>query len=85
VAGAGAQAYVAGYSRDQELEADTLGIRYMAGAGYDPQAMATFLRKLDEQSDLRKLDEQSELDRRLRGDDGLGGPLPAANKQRYAF
>jgi predicted Zn-dependent protease len=76
VAGAGAQAYVAGYSRDQELEADTLGIRYMAGAGYDPQAMATF---------LRKLDEQSELDRRLRGDDGLGGPLPAANKQRYAF
>jgi predicted Zn-dependent protease len=61
VAGAGAQAYVAGYSRDQELEADTLGIRYMAGAGYDPQAMATF---------LRKLDEQSERERRLRGDEG---------------
>jgi predicted Zn-dependent protease len=64
VAGAGAEAYVAGYSRDQELEADTLGIRYMARAGYDPQAMATF---------LRKLDGQAELERRLRGEAGDAG------------
>lgn len=45
-------AYVQGYSRDQELEADTLGIRYLARAGYDPQAMSSFLKKLDAQARL---------------------------------
>ncbi|HEX6141949.1 MAG TPA: M48 family metalloprotease [Geminicoccaceae bacterium] len=53
-AGIGAQAYVASYSRDQELEADTLGIRYLKGAGYDPTAMATFLEKLDALSGLER-------------------------------
>ncbi|MCC6467506.1 MAG: M48 family metalloprotease, partial [Alphaproteobacteria bacterium] len=38
--GRDATAYVQGYSREQELEADTLGIRYLARAGYDPAAMA---------------------------------------------
>ncbi|MBL8659684.1 MAG: M48 family metalloprotease [Rhodospirillales bacterium] len=47
IAGYGAQAYLQSYSRDQELEADELGIRYMTRAGYDPAAMATFFRKLD--------------------------------------
>jgi predicted Zn-dependent protease len=42
----GAQAYVQGFSREQEFEADQLGIRYLAGAGYDPSAMATFLSAL---------------------------------------
>jgi predicted Zn-dependent protease len=46
-AGYGAQAYLQSYSRDQELEADRLGIRYMTNAGYDPAAMASFFRKLD--------------------------------------
>jgi predicted Zn-dependent protease len=32
------------------LEADTLGIRYMSRAGYDPQGMVTFLSTLREQS-----------------------------------
>jgi len=45
--GQDATAYVQGYSREQELEADTLGIRYLARAGYDPAAMASFLAKLD--------------------------------------
>ena len=39
VLGAGATAYVRGYGRDQELEADRLGAEYLARAGYDPQAM----------------------------------------------
>ncbi len=66
VAGAGAQAYVAGYSRDQEFQADELGVDYMSAAGYDPQAMATF---------LDKLDAESALERELAG----GGDDPAAS------
>jgi predicted Zn-dependent protease len=64
VGGLGAEAWVAGYSRDQELEADDLGLGYMAEAGYDPRAMATF---------LEKLDQQTELSQRLAGqEDGAG-------------
>lgn len=43
----GAAIYLQSYSRDQEMEADRLGIRYMTRAGYDPEAMVTFFRKLD--------------------------------------
>jgi predicted Zn-dependent protease len=64
VGGLGAEAWVAGYSRDQELEADDLGLEYMAEAGYDPRAMATFLSKLDEETELR---------RRLSGREGEAG------------
>lgn len=53
LAGFGAQAYLQGYSREQELEADMLGIRYMTRAGYDPQAMASFFRKLDRFTQLQ--------------------------------
>ena len=52
VASVGAQAYLQGFSRDQELEADQLGVRYLARAGYDPQAMASFLEKLRAHSEL---------------------------------
>lgn len=38
-----AGAYIQGYSRDQEFQADQLGVRYLTRAGFDPQAMATFL------------------------------------------
>jgi len=47
-----AMASIQSYSRSQELEADTLGIRYMSRAGYDPQGMVTFLSTLREQSML---------------------------------
>jgi predicted Zn-dependent protease len=50
VASLGASAYLQGFSRDQESEADHLGIRYMAKAGYDPHYMATFLNKLRDES-----------------------------------
>jgi predicted Zn-dependent protease len=53
IAGLGAQVYLQSYSRDQELEADQLGIRYMARAGYDPAAMASFFRKLDAYTQLQ--------------------------------
>lgn len=43
----GAGAWVAGFSRSQENEADTLGMRYAIIAGYDPHAAATMLEALD--------------------------------------
>jgi predicted Zn-dependent protease len=46
LAGTGAAAYLQSYSRDQEFEADTLGVRYLARATYDPKAMSAFLSSL---------------------------------------
>jgi len=46
LAGAGASVYLQSYSRDQEYEADILGVRYISRATYDPQAMASFLNSL---------------------------------------
>ena len=37
------------YTRQLELEADTLGVRYMAQAGYDPAAAVSFLKTMDQQ------------------------------------
>ena len=41
-----------GFTQDQELEADELGIRYLKSAGYDPHSMTAFLKKLKAQTDL---------------------------------
>ena len=49
----GAQAYLQSYSREQELEADMLGVRYLTDAGYEPRAMATFLEVLNDYSRLQ--------------------------------
>ena len=54
IGGTGAQAYLAGYSREQEFQSDELGVRYLTRAGYDPTAMATFLEKLGEQNELAR-------------------------------
>lgn len=37
---------VAAFSRDMEREADRLGVRYMAAAGYDPEGMASMFERL---------------------------------------
>lgn len=42
-----AQGVLAGYSREQESEADSLGTRYLARTGYDTRTMASFLAKLE--------------------------------------
>ena len=47
-----ALAAIKGYSREHEFEADTLGIRYMSRAGYNADAMATFLSSLREHSQV---------------------------------
>lgn len=44
--------YLASYSRDQEFEADTLGVTYLARGGYDTTAMSSFLAKLQAESQL---------------------------------
>ncbi|GAB5470236.1 MAG: M48 family metalloprotease [Rhodospirillales bacterium] len=52
MAALGGQAYLQSYSRDQEFEADTLGVEYMSAAGYNPEASATFLSTLRDFSRL---------------------------------
>ena len=56
--GMGGQGFLASYSRDQEYEADMLGVRYLARAGYDPYAAADF---------LKSLNANDALDAKLRG------------------
>jgi predicted Zn-dependent protease len=41
------------FSRDQEYEADTLGLRYMLAAGYDPAGASAILAALSRQSALQ--------------------------------
>jgi predicted Zn-dependent protease len=40
------------FSRQLELEADTLGLKYMAQAGYDPKGMLSFMKTMDQQNAL---------------------------------
>lgn len=44
--GVGGQGYLLSFSRDQELEADKLGMRYMVRQGYDPSAMIDVMETL---------------------------------------
>lgn len=46
VGGVGGQGYLLQFGRSQELEADALGIRYMAELGYDPMAQAEVMKIL---------------------------------------
>ena len=55
LANMGAAAYVQGFSRDQELEADLLGVRYLSRAGYDPRAMERFLAQMGAETRLAAL------------------------------
>jgi predicted Zn-dependent protease len=48
----GAHAVVKGYSRQQELEADMLGVRYLTRLGYSPNAVSTFFKKMATHADL---------------------------------
>lgn len=50
-----------GYSREQERQADSLGVRYLAGAGYDPGAAT---------DSLAALGAQTALEARLKGEGG---------------
>lgn len=53
------------YGRNQEYEADTLGVRYITGAGYDPYAAASM---------LTQLNAETTLDSQLQGRASQGAP-----------
>lgn len=44
------QGFLLKYSRDQELQADRVGVRYLRQAGYDPNAAIAMFRKLQQAS-----------------------------------
>ena len=44
------------YSRQLEMEADTLGVRYMSAAGFDPKGSIGFLKTLDQERALNPTD-----------------------------
>lgn len=60
-----AQLNTLSYSRDQEYEADTLGIRYMSQQGYDAMASAGI---------LNSLGASTNLEARMQGDTGRSTP-----------
>ena len=48
VVGTGSNALFMGLSRDDELEADSLGLEYASAAGYDPGGLAAFVGRLNQ-------------------------------------
>lgn len=48
----GGGAYLASFSRENELEADTIGVKLLARVGYAPDAQAAFLQSLSDYSEL---------------------------------
>lgn len=48
--GAGSTGGLLAFSRQQESEADAVGVRFAAGAGYDPRAAVTFWQKMARQN-----------------------------------
>ena len=46
----------AAYSRQLEMEADTLGTRNMAAAGFDPRGTLAFLKTMDQERQLNPID-----------------------------
>ncbi len=51
--GVGSDLLIKSYSREQENQADTLGIRYLSRSGYDTKAMTGFLNALQSDSALQ--------------------------------
>ncbi len=54
--GIGSNLYLSSYSRGQESEADTLGLRYLSRGGYDTAAMSSFLQSLQNEKNLQDME-----------------------------
>jgi predicted Zn-dependent protease len=50
---AGAESLLKGFSREQELQADMLGVRYISRAGYNPDSMSSFFKKMKGHDELQ--------------------------------
>lgn len=81
-----------GYSKGDEKEADDLGMRYAANAGYDPQAMAAFIKVEQAKgigNDSGPFSSHPSNDKRLQQvekaiqNDGLSGAVAAARTSRF--
>lgn len=81
LANLGANAWVAGFSRSQENDADTLGMRYAISAGYDPRAAATMLAALDR---IAAVEGKASMERRGVNSFFSTHPVTAERVQRVA-
>ena len=79
IAGQAAQLYTLRFSRQQELQADDLGVRYLGTGGYDPLAMSTVLNSL---ADQNTLDQQAGGGARSSPEWASTHPDPAGRVQR---
>ena len=79
----GNQGILAGYSRGQELEADELGVRYLAAAGYSPYAEAWILQAMGGQTALHAKIEEQEYD--PSAVDWFGSHPPSAKRVEEAL
>ena len=72
------------FSRENERESDSLSVRYMTRAGFDPGAMAEFLRKLRANARLNKIRRGESADAVDRFDYLATHPAPAERVERAA-
>ena len=82
LAGGLGQQVILSYSRGQEFDADRLGIRYMAAAGYDPLAAAGILATLGAYGDMQARFSGREDDQRATPSWGRTHPLSSDRVER---
>lgn len=80
----GAVSLLRSFSREHEYQADQLGVRYLARAGYDPGAMATFLTELRADSRLTMIRRGESPDKVDQFNYLATHPAPAARVARAA-
>jgi predicted Zn-dependent protease len=86
----GAQLYLQAFSREQEMQSDTLGVRYMTRAGYDPSGLTSFFHKLKGSTELRAAelgrpelaDQYSAMASHPRTDDRIVNAIKLARENR---
>lgn len=86
LAQAGAQGWIASYSRDQERQSDEIGQKLAAQAGYDPAAISSFLGALGREMQLKLgeprqpsfLDSHPSSEERVRATQARAASIPRA-------
>ena len=86
--------FLSGYGRAFELEADKTGLRYAILAGYDPDAMISFFKRMDAMSRdeatgielfLRTHPPTPERVRQIKGELALASGAPASIKKGFGY